>query len=308
MYSEYTVISDAFESVTNGMSNPEAMDALMNFDRGGESNDWKNIILAIRSFYNQDFSSLERLLESVNDDSEAGRLKPVLCRMAGMETERTTRLGKYEEKLLRAVTEDSRFLAGAAAQLNESMEYGEDLFNETASLIIREIRAISVPASMRLALWALNTCLERGFDEEQLADSILVIFGQAEGLRLIALSLIEPDPESALICLTRAMIRKIIDRTLDRQSVPAWLEVIEALADAVPAGSEVLIDMSELLQMLEDETAACFGFGSHGISALPASERIRRLKAGLAGADPAPSDRIRTAAVPAGQPLQLELF
>ena len=249
-----TVISDAFEAVTNGMHNPEALERLSTLNE--DSAEWVNVIDAIRAFYAQNFDLMEKLLLLIPDDSKAGRLKRVLFHMAGC-ADTDEKLSFHEEKLAKRVTEDSRFLSSAIEQLRESIEYGEELFSETVSLLIKEVKK-NPGAAERLALWSLRLCSERDFDDEALSDNLIMLFGQAEGLRLIGLSLIESEPDSALICFTRSLINKLTDRVISANETAAYLEIIAALISACPADAPVLLDISEMLTMLESEMAVFF--------------------------------------------------
>ena len=207
-----TIISDAFEAVTNGMNNTEALEYLETQRKNPEAAEWINVIQAIQAFYSRDFTRMDSLLQQIPDESPAGSLKNVLYHMSGSQ-DPASPLSYHEEKLSRRITENSRFLSSAVAQLKESIEYGEGLFADTASLLIKELRHKTPEAAERLALWSFSTCIENEFDDEALADNILMLFGQAEGLRIIALSLIETEPESALICFARSLIKRLVDKT-----------------------------------------------------------------------------------------------
>ena len=276
------IIRDAFEAATNGMHNPEALNRLNGLDDDDEVKVWKSLIAAIISFYNQDFKGVGALLSAVPDDSPAGRLKPALLHMSGLRSlER--RATYHEEKLIKKITEDSRFLASAIAQLNDSIEYGGELFAETASLLIKEIKSQNQNAAARLTLWCFSVCFSQGFDEEPLADNVLMLFGQAEGLRLIALSLMEDDPESALICFTRSLIKRIIDKTIKRDEAAAMLDIIDVLMSACEPEEPLITDISELLTMLDKELEVYFSLGENFCPASAPSERINGMKQRLSG-------------------------
>ncbi len=271
-----TIVSDAFEAVTNGMHNPEAIDLL--FGDESADPDWLNLIRAIQAFYRQDFEKMNSLISEIQPQSVPGRLQKVLYHMSGLKPA-DGELSTQEERLARRITEDSRFLTSAVSELRESMEYGEELFTETVSLLIKEIKKNS-NAAASLALWAFRTSQDKGFDDEALADNILMLFGQAEGLRLIGLSLIESEPESALICFTRSLIKKLIDRSISREETAAYLEIIGALIQPCAGDDPVLIDISEMLTMLEAEIELLFALPRRSRLSSPA-DRISALTAAL---------------------------
>jgi hypothetical protein len=306
----YTIITDAFETVTNGMHNPEAMQKLEEIRDVEGAAPWVDVIHAVRAFYLQDHQELATRLERVPDESAAGKLKPVLYHMSGAAGSEI-QLNKAEENLSKVVTEESRFISDAAGQLIESVGYGEAVFTETASLVIKEIRKDNFQAAERLALWCLNTCFKNGFDEEPLADNLMMMFGQGEGLRLIGLALIEMDPESSVICFIRALIKKIVDSGLKKEEITAWLDIIEALLSACPENSPVFLDMNELSTMLESELYAYFGLIKDPLRCSDPVKRIQLLKkiTGSETRDRNSENEFFTAAPESKQKaVQLELF
>ncbi|MDC7126729.1 MAG: hypothetical protein PQJ46_14255, partial [Spirochaetales bacterium] len=111
-----TIVSDAFEAVTNGMSNPGTLEKLELLQQDPETEDWYKIIKAIKAFYAQDFEEMQNFLSSIEEDSIEGSLKNVLYYMSGIrKTE--IELTRQEEKLAAKVTENSRFLSGALTEL-----------------------------------------------------------------------------------------------------------------------------------------------------------------------------------------------
>ena len=301
------IVRDAFEAATNGMHNPEAMQRLENLDGGADVGYWKLLIRAIENFYKQDFGKVASLLTEINDESMPGRLKAVLLFMSGLQ-DFQQQPSYHEEKLIKRVTEDSRFFASAVSQLNDSMEYGGQLFTETASLLIKEIKVLNFEAAERLALWALNICLQNDFDEEPLADNIMMIFGQAEGLRLIALSLMEVDPESSVVCFIRSLINRLSDKLISRNETEAWLDIIAALLPVCEQHESLVADISELLSMLDTEIELLFGLEPHKSDGDLPEQRIRMMKDRLSGTAAAEAASGDTAAAGAGTADEPEVF
>lgn len=290
------------------MHNVEAFIALENLADDAINNAWKNLIYSIQAFYSQDFIKMELFLSRIPDDSEPARLKKPLFYMAGFLSE-DEKLSFREEKLVKRVTENSRFLKSAIEQLKESIDYGEDLFAETASLLIKELKPKAPEAAERLALWCFRICSENDFDDEILADNILLLFGQAEGLRLIGLSLIETEPDSALVCFTRSLIKKVSDKKTGREETSAYLEIIRALLSACAEEDPVLIDINEMLSMLESELKIFFGIKTELEPGSPL-EKISSLIAAMTR-EPASEKTVSSERKPAPavrDAVQLELF
>ncbi len=270
-----TVISDAFEAATNGMHNPEAFAALQEAET---NEDWKNLIYAIKAFYNHDFHRMEALLAGITANSDAASLSTVLRNMSGINI--SQQLSKSEKKLAAKITEQNRFFNEAIDDLNESIIYGEDLFAETVSLLIKEIRKDHPEAASRLALWAFNKCIEYNFNDEKLTDNIIILFGQAEGLRLIGLSLMEREPDSSLICFCRSLIRRIIDKTIGQEETIAFLNIIQALLSECEDDQSVILDINELVRMLESELYLYFSLPYENSINDPAA-KIQKMKNSL---------------------------
>lgn len=300
-----TIVSDAFEAVTNGMNKPEAIARLEQIKDQHETRDWYHIIKAIDSFYNLDYSAMDNYLEMIPKDSNSRSLCNVLYAMTENQTESGV-LSKNEAKLVKQITAGRFFLLDAVSNLNSGIDSSEELFIETVSLLIKEIKRRSSSASARLALWAFEMCIRKNYNEEILADNILMLYGQAEGLRLIALALIEHDPGASLICFCRSLINRLIDKTTELKETSAYLEIIEALVPSCTKEEPIIVDIKELFSMLESELNIFYKIKPAKLKLYP-KEWIKSMKRRLAATTPA-ADYSASKPCIVKESVQLELF
>src|SRR6056297_359405 len=69
MAEESIIVSDALESVTNGMYNPEVLNRLQEITEKSPFHPWKNGVLSILSFYQSDRDNMLQLLEQIPAES-----------------------------------------------------------------------------------------------------------------------------------------------------------------------------------------------------------------------------------------------
>ncbi len=258
---EILIIRDAFEAVTNGMHNPEALQALDSDVARDDLMPWKYIIHAIQSFYDRDFPEMESYLSMVDDKAPPAQLKSLLFHMSGLKAFEHEPCYR-EESLLKKITRESSYISNVSLKLRKALQQNAEVFAETASLIIKELKSQNFEASRKLALWSFRECLAREIDEEPLADNILMIFGQAEGLRLIALGLLEEDPGSSLICFMRSLVNRLSERNITSEETQAFLDVLCSLANHCSTDDSVISEISELVRLLESEIRINFSIST----------------------------------------------
>lgn len=306
---EILIIRDAFEAVTNGMHNPEALQSLDSEVKRDDLMPWKYIIHAIQSFYDKDFPEMESYLSLVDDSTPPAGLKPLLFHMSGLKAFEQEP-GYREESLLKKITRESSYISNVSSKLRDALQQNAEVFAETASLIIKELKSQNFEASRKLALWSFRECLAREIDEEPLADNILMIFGQAEGLRLIALGLLEEDPGSSLICFMRSLVNRLSERNITSEETLAFLDVLCSLADHCSDDESVVSEISELVRLLESEIRINFSINTDSVSdsAVELLVKIRKAFDTDELYDYSISKTEEPAPVQPGPPVQLELF
>ncbi len=225
MAEESIIVSDALESVTNGMYNPEILNRLQEIDSASPFYPWRSAVMAILAFYQSDRDNMLQLLEQLPDASPPAGLKPVLFNLCRIDTEK--QLGAAATRLVDEVREDRVFLLSAIEQLEEYLETGlDEAFSETAMLLVQDLLSSYPQAARRLALWSMQTAAEQEFDLSFYLGRFKVMFGEVEGLRLTALALQSVEPDISLLFWLRYSIGHLSSGLVDQTELAALLSLI----------------------------------------------------------------------------------
>lgn len=215
------IVSDAFEAVTNGMYNPQALDRLREIDPASPLRPWKSAVSAILAFYQGDRENMIELLKELPEESPPAALARPLRHLAGIEQMQDP-TGE-EEALVEAVSADRSFIRSAIAQLQEYLtDDQEEAFAETSLLLIRELAPGHPLAGKRLALWSMETAAERGYSLELFPSQLGRTFGESEGMRLAACALRKSDPDIALLFLIRCLLQHMREDDLLPPALAAY--------------------------------------------------------------------------------------
>lgn len=227
---EARIVADAFESASNGMHNPEAFEALETIDEGSPFFGWKQLSIALHLFYTGDYDGISPLLASIPKDSPAALLVPLIQRLCGEEL----RISKGAEGLYQRITEDRSYISAAIKQLTDCLEADmEELFIETALLLIRNLRSQAPLAAKRLALWAMNTVSYCAYDPDELISGLKALYGSTEAFRLCALGLETEETEIALLFWIRSLLSRLKQAEAEQSEKEAYLLIIARLAKQV---------------------------------------------------------------------------
>ncbi|MFW5711720.1 MAG: hypothetical protein ACOC2P_00025 [Spirochaetota bacterium] len=225
MAKESIIVSDALESVTNGMYNPDILNRLQAIDTASPFYPWRNAVMAILAFYQSDRDNMLQLLERIPDATPPAALKPVLQNLCRIDTKK--QLGAAAKRLVDDVREDRVFLLSAIEQLEEYLEAGiEEAFSETAMLLVQDLLSSYPQAARRLALWSMQTAAEQEFDLSFYLRRFKVLFGEVEGLRLTALALQSVEPDISLLFWLRYSIGHLASGLVDQPELAALLSLI----------------------------------------------------------------------------------
>jgi hypothetical protein len=228
---EARIISDALESVTNGMYNPEAVTELLSIGDASPLASWKALCLSISAFYNGNRDEALSQLSHIDDESPASALIPVITQLCEKKEGREGALSPKSKSLFHQVTEDRSFITSAQNQLKEYLEGEmEELFVETAILLIRDLKGDYPKAARSLAMWITKTASAYGFSPEIIVSNLKLIFGPAEGSRLCALALQDEEPEISLLFWIRTLISRLKQRDIEEAETAAFREIIAEAA------------------------------------------------------------------------------
>jgi len=222
---ESIIVSDALESVTNGMYNPEVLNRLQEITEDSPFYPWKNGVLSILSFYQSDRDNMLQLLEQIPAESPPAKLKPILLHLSRVDT--TTPPPSNAHGLIEAVREDRAFLQSAVEQLTEYLEDQlKEAFNETAMLLVQDLLSSYPQAARRLALWSMQTAAEQEYDLSFILGHFKKLFGEVEGLRLTAISLQPVEPDISILFWLRYAIGNLASGLVTQTELAAILSLI----------------------------------------------------------------------------------
>ena len=229
LYEQSIIIWDAFESVTNGMYNPELLGRLEAVEGSSPFLPWKNLVLAILAYYQGDRDNMLQFLEQIPVNSPPGRFRGILRYLEGVETPGLKNPGV--EKLEKLLKQDRGFIQSAVQQLNDCLENNhEEAFFESVILLIRDIHPSYPQAAKRLILWSIQTAAIREFDITGYIGQTTVLFGRKESLRLTASALASVEPDISILFWLKYAIEKISLGEADTGELHALVSII---SDAV---------------------------------------------------------------------------
>ncbi len=297
---EALAVFDAFEAVTNGMENPEAMERVAALPGHSIFSPWKPLILAISAFYRGDPAALGEQLARISPDSIPGLLVPFLETLpdAGPGSGR----GEAARELASAVIDDDPLLRSGLSQLEDALEEGiEELFVETAVLLFRDLAARQPTTAERLLLWCFRALREAGLSVEALSLRIRSSLPACRLHRLEALAAMDGDPAAALLAWGRSLLAGLREEALNLTEVRQYVRILQELLDAAekrgslpeavetdgPAGS----GLRRLAEELAGELSFRFAIAS---TELPPANRpralLRAVAAAVAAEDPQPQE------------------
>jgi hypothetical protein len=241
---EALVIRDAFEAATNGMSAPDAFQALEGIQGDSVFAPWKDLIAAVAAFYDGNEAELSKALARIEPDSFSGRAaglwEEIFSRMRrgdpgyGQARDRAAALN-FLEKLF----PESDSMSIQAEELIEALDEGmTDLFNSGCGRFFRELSQRSRGAAVRAALFILSKIDAKGQSPDDFLSILKSCFGEAESLRLTALYLSDSRPTLALLFWIKAASRSL-EESPGEESLAAWSLVLERAAERAAAAEKL---------------------------------------------------------------------
>ena len=229
---EARIITDAFESVTNGMYNPEALELLKSLPENSVFSIWRDIIYALYYYYQNKPDKVQEILDKVPKNTPPSLLSPVLQYLSDSNQHKP--VTKLEKSLISKIREDSSFFKEAQSQLQECLDRSyEDLYLDTASLLIKDTYTQNTNAAQKLSIWCLKTASEYNFSLTPLLNNIKIIMGTPEGLRLTAIALLSEDPDISVLFWIRSLICLLKERNIDKEKLGGYLTIIAETVEAV---------------------------------------------------------------------------
>ncbi|MDR2072870.1 MAG: hypothetical protein LBP60_05515 [Spirochaetaceae bacterium] len=208
---------DAFDAVTNGMENPDAMKKALSLS-DPLFTPWKQLITAIEALYAGNTEGCRKAAEAIPDDSPPGSLKPVfraweIRHRTGDPRRRDKELftvltGCCEPavELFRRLIIDPHPMALIAEQAEEALRQGlEEQFTGLAARIIGSLREQSSLLAFRYAVYCL--CLMNDSDSrgEDFFQTLQKCLGEANAFCALGFALAGRDNHAAAMSLDTAL-------------------------------------------------------------------------------------------------------
>lgn len=259
LHQQSIVIWDAFESVTNGMYNPEALHRLEEIDDESPFLPWKNFILAVLAFYQGDRDNLFQLLEKIPSGTPPGRFRNLLRHFEEDKTHE-----KAANKLYTLLEDDHDFISCAVDQLNDCLENNHAAaFLESTGFLVLDILASHSHAARRLAVWSIQVSSLHDFDISGYICRLTDMFGRKEAHRLVAVALMPMEPEISLLFWLRYGIESVSQVTMSSEEIFALIAIIadtyrkileDNMLDELRGNREYTGSLHSLALKLGDET------------------------------------------------------
>lgn len=227
---EAQIVIDAFESVTNGMENPEALENLYKLDDSSVLASWKYITLAIKAFYSHNYKSMLDFLENIEENTPPKKLGIMLLHLSGLKEIPSP--DRIQKKFISQIQQDRSILLSAREQIADALSSGmEELFIETTILFVREMKSRYPEAAEKLALWSIRQASMRDFSQSLFLSSYKMIFGKVKGLRLFALALKDTEPDISILFWLQSLIAQLRQGDASRDMAAAYMQIISQEID-----------------------------------------------------------------------------
>ncbi|AEJ19806.1 hypothetical protein [Gracilinema caldarium] len=194
---EHWALVDAFDAVTNGMDNPEALERIRSLD-SIELNSWKWLIYAIKALYEGNASMVEQAIHHISEGTPPALLKPLFTTWL---SKRLQRQNLYLDKpeladLFTQLSLPQHPLVNRAEQAEEALKQSFlPLFEQYFIKILRELYQIDTETGPGLAVrYGIHTlCLlyEGGYQLENVLPLLVQALGEADGCACLALAFIK---------------------------------------------------------------------------------------------------------------------
>lgn len=251
---EARTVLDAFEAVTNGMFNPEVLISLNDISEDSLLSMWKELIFAIHSFYEKNYAEMETRLNNIDPNSKLILFKPVLLHLSG---NRQINISNNKQKLIiDNIIKDRSFIRSVIAEIIESLEYDmEDLFLETANLMLRDLNRNYKEPAYRFAIWSIETASRYKYSPTDIISTCKNIFGNTLTYRLTAIAMEKEEPDISLLFWIQSLISRLKSRDLSIDETGAYLTIISRLAGEIKTSQDkfYLESMTGLIKSIKYE-------------------------------------------------------
>lgn len=251
---EASTILDAFEAITNGMYNPEVSNFIETVPDDSLLSYWKELIFAIQAFYKKDYIEMVDRLEKIDPGSALFKFKPVLLHLSGKDQILST--NNKQKKFIDTIIKDRSFIRSVITEIIESLEYDmEDLFLETANLMLQDLNRNYKEPAYRFAVWSIETASRYKYSPTNLVTTCKNIFGNTLAYRLTAIALEKEEPDISLLFWIQSLISRLKSRDLTLEETGAYFTIISRLSEKIQTSQDkfYLESLSGLIKTIKYE-------------------------------------------------------
>ncbi len=234
---EVQTILDAFEATTNGMYNPEVFQKMERIPDSSLLSFWKELILAIRAFYDKRYSDMELHLNNLDENSPLSMFRPILMHLSGRTQQKisNTRQKEFIDQIIR----DRSFIRSVTNQISESLEYDmEELFIETTSLLLIDLNRNYREAARRFAIWGIETASRYKYSPTDIVATCKKLFGNTETYRLTAIALAHEESDISLLFWIQSLLSRLKSTDISLEEAAAYLTIISRSAEEIGSSSD----------------------------------------------------------------------
>jgi hypothetical protein len=208
---------DAFDAVTNGIENPEALSRMESLT-DPSLRPWKFLVGAIKALYDYDLPRCTAAYQAIDDDSAPGVLKPFFRAWITRQKTRDRALifreiSEFRDSvvnLYRRILMEPHPLTLAAEQAEEALRHG--LYEQFEALAIRvfaglraQVRNDGALPALRYALYCLDMLDKNGYEGTGFFSAVIKALGEADGFCVLGFALIGKDNGTAAAALQKAL-------------------------------------------------------------------------------------------------------
>lgn len=225
------IVIDALESTTNGMENPDVDGLLEELPADSPFLPWRDLVHALKAFYRGELAKMAEHLEAIPASAPPKKLERLLLHLSGL-VPAEGRFGRAEREIIGNIRANGGPMSDAVAQITEALDLeSEEILADSVAYVARELYGKEPETAKRLALWALEHIGGREMGPSLIRGHLELIFGGLESRRLVALSLMDRDPEESLVFWLRYFVGYLSGPLPKPEDAAALCEICLHLAD-----------------------------------------------------------------------------
>lgn len=256
---EARTVLDAFESVTNGMYNPEVLISLEGISADSLLSIWKDLIFAIHAFYEKDYIKMDQRLDKIDSKSALSMFKPILLHLSGKSHIQNS--NSKQKIFIDNIIKDRSFIRSVITEIIESLEYNmENLFLETANLMLKDLNRNYKEPAYSFAIWSIETASSYKYSPTELITTCKNLFGNTLAYKLTAIAMEKEEPDISLLFWMQSLISRLKSKDLALDETGAYFTIISRLAEQIKASQDkfYLESLDGLIKTIKYELDAKF--------------------------------------------------